>query len=85
MQKTKEEGIFTIGRASMPINSNNENDFITTDDDNFVKDGWSKVYTDEQKAGNLYRDVPQKISHLRSFRIDLYMLIKQRDLKDENG
>jgi len=28
---------------------------------------------------------PKKISHLRSFRIDLYMEIKERDLKDING
>jgi glycosyltransferase involved in cell wall biosynthesis len=53
--------------------------------DNFIKDGWSKPYTDEEKTKNLYRDVPQKISHLRSFRIDLYMQIKERDLKDVNG
>lgn len=44
--------------------------------DNFIKDGWSKPYTDEEKTNNLYRDVPQKISHLRSFRIDLYLQIK---------
>jgi hypothetical protein len=40
--------------------------------DDFIKDGWSMPYTDEEKAKNMYRDVPQKISHLRSFRIDLY-------------
>lgn len=53
--------------------------------DNFIKDGWSKPYTDEEKTKNMYRDVPQKISHLRSFRIDLYLQIKERDLKDVNG
>lgn len=29
--------------------------------------------------------MPQKISHLRSFRIDLYVKIKEEDLKDDDG
>lgn len=33
----------------------------------------------------MYRDVGQKISHLRSFRIDLYRQIKEKDLKFPNG
>ena len=53
--------------------------------DDLVKDGWSMPYSQEEKANNLYRDVPQKISHLRSFRIDLYREIKEQDLKDEKG
>ena len=33
----------------------------------------------------MYRDVSQKISHLRSFRVDLYLKIKQKDLKFDDG
>lgn len=53
--------------------------------DGFVKDNWSQEYTDIEKKNNMYRDVGQKISHLRSFRIDLYRQIKEKDLKFPNG
>ena len=53
--------------------------------DNTVKDNWSQEYTDVQKKNNMYRKVPQKISHLRSFRVDLYLKIKEKDLKFDNG
>ena len=45
--------------------------------DNFVKDNWSEEYTLEEKQNNYYRNVGQKISHLRSFRIDLYRQIRE--------
>lgn len=47
--------------------------------------GWSMNYADDEKKNNRYRDVPQKIAHLRSFKAKLYRLIKEADLKDENG
>jgi hypothetical protein len=47
--------------------------------------GWSSSYTAEEKSKNAYRDVPQKISHLRSFKASLYMKIKEEDLKDLHG
>jgi hypothetical protein len=50
-----------------------------------VKDGWSLPYKEEEKANNSYREVAQKISHLRSFRVDLYLEIKEKDLKNKEG
>ncbi len=47
--------------------------------------GWSSDYSDEEKKGNRYREVPQKISHLRSFRRSLFMKIRESDLRDEHG
>jgi hypothetical protein len=47
--------------------------------------GWSMNYGDDEKRSNRYRDVPQKISHLRSFKASLYLKIKEEDLKDKNG
>lgn len=38
--------------------------------------GWSMSYSDEEKKNNRYRDVPQKIAHLRSFKAKLYLAIK---------
>ena len=53
--------------------------------DGIVKDNWSTEDTDIEKKNNQYRKTPQKISHLRSFRIDLYLQIKEKDLKFPNG
>lgn len=47
--------------------------------------GWSYNYSDDEKRNNRYRDVPQKISHLRSFKAKLYRMIKEEDLKDKDG
>ena len=47
--------------------------------------GWSKNYTAEERQLNRYRDVNQKIAHLRSFKTQLYLKIKEADLKDEAG
>jgi glycosyltransferase involved in cell wall biosynthesis len=47
--------------------------------------GWSMNYSDEEKKNNRYRDVPQRIAHLRSFKASLYRQIKEEDLKDEKG
>lgn len=38
--------------------------------------GWSSAYTAAEIKGNAYRDVPQKISHLRSFKVSLFLRIK---------
>jgi hypothetical protein len=50
-----------------------------------VYPGWSAAYTEEEKRDNAYRDVPQKIAHLRSFKASLYLKIKEADLKDKYG
>lgn len=47
--------------------------------------GWSMSYTDQQKKDNRYRDVPQRIAHLRTFKTKLFLKIKDADLKDEKG
>lgn len=54
-------------------------------EEDMVKDGWSLPYKEEEKANNSYREVAQKISHLRSFRVDLYLEIKENDLKNKEG
>lgn len=50
--------------------------------ENQVYKGWSEAYTAEEKAGNLYREVIQKISPLRSFKAKLFLQIREEDLKD---
>lgn len=47
--------------------------------------GWSMDYSPEEKKNNLYRDVVQRIAHLRSFKARLYLAVKEADLKDEKG
>lgn len=47
--------------------------------------GWSQPYSEDDKRKNRYRDVPQKIAHLRTFKAKLFLKIKVEDLKDLNG
>ena len=47
--------------------------------------GWSMSYSDDEKRSNRYRDVPQRIAHLRSFKASLFLKIKEEDMKDKNG
>jgi hypothetical protein len=47
--------------------------------------GWSVAYSDSEKKNNMYREVDQKISHLRSFKASLFLKIAEADLKDERG
>ena len=47
--------------------------------------GWSMNYSPEEKKNNKYRDVPQRIAHLRSFKIKLFRAIKDEDFKDDDG
>ena len=47
--------------------------------------GWSMSYSQQEKDQNRYRDVPQRIAHLRSFKIKLFLNIKEADLKEDNG
>ena len=42
-----------------------------------VYKGWSEAYSAEEKAGNLYREVIQKISPLRSFKASLFLQIRE--------
>lgn len=50
-----------------------------------VGTGWSLDYSEAEKRNNLYREVPQKISHLRSFKAALFLKIAEADLKDQSG
>lgn len=52
---------------------------------NDVFKGWSAAYSAEEVGDNSYRDVPQKISHLRSFKVALFLEVKEEDMKDEHG
>jgi phospholipid N-methyltransferase len=47
--------------------------------------GWSQSYSDDDKKNNRYRDVIQKIAHLRSFKAKLFLKIKEADMKDAKG
>lgn len=38
--------------------------------------GWSQSYSDDDKRNNRYRDVIQKIAHLRTFKAKLFLSIK---------
>lgn len=38
--------------------------------------GWSMSYSQAEKDQNRYRDVPQRIAHLRSFKVKLFLNIK---------
>lgn len=52
---------------------------------NRVGPGWSSDYTAGEKKNNMYREVDQKISHLRSFKASLFLKIAEADLKDDKG
>jgi hypothetical protein len=47
--------------------------------------GWSAPYTANEKKNNMYREVDQKISHLRSFKANLFLKIAEKDMKDDEG
>ncbi len=49
-----------------------------------IKAGFTAEYTKEEKDKSAYRKNKLKISHLRSYRVDLYHYINEEDLKKNN-
>jgi hypothetical protein len=47
--------------------------------------GFTSEYTDAEKKGNSYRQSPQRFSHLRSYRTELFRRIEAKDFQDEQG
>ncbi len=47
--------------------------------------GFTSEYTDEEKRNNAFREVNQKFSHLKSFKAELFLQIKEQDFKDSDG
>lgn len=47
--------------------------------------GYSRIYPFQTIKRNEYRKAPFTISHLRAFYTKLFTMIKQQDLKNENG
>jgi hypothetical protein len=44
--------------------------------------GFTSEYTESEKSGNLYRQSPQRFSHLRTYRTKLFRKIDKKDFQD---
>jgi glycosyltransferase involved in cell wall biosynthesis len=47
--------------------------------------GFTSDYTDKEKEYRKYRQAPQRFSHLRSYRTELFLKIKKEDFQDKDG
>ncbi len=47
--------------------------------------GFTSEYTDIDKQRSNYRQAPQRFSHLRSYRTELFLKIATKDFQDTNG
>lgn len=47
--------------------------------------GFTSEYTEAQKKNNGYRHAPQRFSHLRSYRTELFRRIDSKDFQDDKG
>lgn len=47
--------------------------------------GFTSEYTDAEKKNNMYRQSPQRFSHLRSYRTELFRKIAAKDFQDDQG
>jgi glycosyltransferase involved in cell wall biosynthesis len=47
--------------------------------------GFTSEYTQNDKDKNMYRSAPQRFSHLRTYRSQLFLKIKEKDFKDDQG
>lgn len=47
--------------------------------------GFTSEYTESEKSGNLYRQSPQRFSHLRTYRTKLFRKIDKKDFQDAQG
>ena len=50
-----------------------------------ARPGFTEQYSEQERAGSLYREVKMKYSHLRSYRAELARQLDVRDLQDEQG
>lgn len=47
--------------------------------------GFTSEYTQAEKSSNSYRQAPQRFSHLRSYRTELFRKIETKDFQDDQG